>query len=370
MIESPMVLHLKSTLEAAGGWMPFDIFMSEVLYTPGLGYYSSGRVPFGLMPDSGSDFVTAPELSPLFGRCLARQVEQALLATGTHTIYEFGAGSGAMAAQLLSALPKYLANGRALEYKILDLSGGLRAEQMQRLARFEERVEWLSELPIEFEGVVLGNEVLDAMPVKLLHFNGHQWLERGVGLASAQEVSRLFHWVDRATNLRPPFDHEHWVPGTVTEVHPYAKAWVLSVAERLRSGVLLLIDYGFTDAEYYHPQRIGGTLMCHHRHRSDTDPLVDVGHKDITSHVNFTGIALVGQDAGLEVLGYTSQAHFLLNCGLAKELAEASHAERSKAQLLFHEHEMGELFKVIAFVDSKHVFDAIGFQNGDRSHRL
>ncbi len=365
-----MVLHLKSMLKRAGGWLPFDAFMSEALYAPGLGYYSSGRIPFGLMPDSGSDFVTAPELSPLFGRCLARQVEQALHATGTHTVFEFGAGSGALAAQLLSALPERLTDGSALQYKILDLSGGLRAEQMERLTRYQERVEWLSELPSEFEGVVLGNEVLDAMPVKLLHFDGQHWLERGVGPASGQSGRRLFHWVDKATSLRPPFDHEGWVPGTVTEVHPYVKAWVLSVAERLRRGVLLLIDYGFTDAEYYHPQRIGGTLMCHHRHRSDTDPLVDVGNKDITSHVNFTGVALVGQDAGLEVLGYTSQANFLLNCGLAKELAQASHSERSKAQLLFHEHEMGELFKVIAFVDSKHVFDAIGFQNGDRSHRL
>jgi SAM-dependent MidA family methyltransferase len=356
---------LRERIERAGGWLAFDEFMAVALYAPGLGYYSSGRQTFGLDERDGSDFVTAPEMSPLFARCLARQLAQALVATGTDEVFEFGAGSGALALALLGELE---ALGRPCRrYTILDLSGSLQARQRDRLAHLGEQVRWLSSLPDHVDGIVIGNEVLDAMPVKLLHFDGRQWMERGVMLAADPPG---LQWSDRPTLLRPPYDHGRWVSGTVTEIHPQARDWVRTVGGSLRQGALFLIDYGFGDSEYYHPQRLGGTLMCHHRHRSDDQPLVQVGEKDITAHVNFTAIALAGQDAGLEVLGYTSQGRFLLNCGIADDLAQADVMERTMAQRLINEHEMGELFKVIAFATCEQVFDAIGFREGDRTHRL
>ncbi|XHS78887.1 class I SAM-dependent methyltransferase [Burkholderiaceae bacterium UC74_6] len=353
---NPLEQRIRQEIAAAGGWLPFDRFMASALYAPGLGYYSGARQKFGLMPQSGSDFVTAPELSPLFGEALAAQVGQALEATGTDEIWEFGAGTGALASQLLAHL-----GDRVRRYVIVDLSGDLRARQAEKLAPWRAKVEWLDALPAKFSGVVVGNEVLDAMPVQLLHFDGAQWLERGV-IAEAE----AFAWADRPTELRPPM---HAVPGTTTEIHAQAEAFVRTLASSLERGAAFLIDYGFPEAEYYHPQRSGGTLMCHHLHRADPDPLHLVGEKDITTHVNFTGIALAGQDAGLAVLGYTSQANFLINCGLVDSLAHANLAERSMALKLINEHEMGELFKVIGFAAGTE-FEALGFSCGDRSHTL
>jgi SAM-dependent MidA family methyltransferase len=228
-------------------------------------------------------------------------------------------------------------------------------------------VQWADALPDAISGVIIGNEVLDAMPVKLLHFDGAQWLERGV----ANEGER-FAWLDRPTDTRPPVDGP-FLPGTVTEIHPQAEAFIATLADRLQRGAAFFIDYGFPEAEYYHLQRHGGTLMCHRAHLADTDPLTDVGEKDITAHVNFTGIALAAQDAGLEVLGYTSQARFLLNCGLMDLLHGASLPVIAHAQKLINEHEMGELFKVIAFArgcDASFMQQPLGFTEGDRSHRL
>ena len=349
--------RLHEAIAAAGGWLPFDRFMAMALYEPGLGYYARDSRQFGTLPASGSDFVTAPELSPLFGRALAVPLAQALQATGTTEVWEFGAGSGALAEQLLDALPAGVA------YRIVDLSATLRERQAARLARFGSRVRWLDLLPARIEGVVIGNEVLDAMPVQLLHGDGVQWFERGV-VAAGDGLA----WADRPTPLRPPGEHA-FVPGTVTEIHPQAEAFVRTLADRLARGAAFFVDYGFPEAEYYHPQRSGGTLMCHRGHQADADPLADAGEKDITAHVNFSAVALAGQDAGLQVLGYTSQAHFLLNCGIAELLQDASLAERAAAQKLLAEHEMGELFKVIGFVAGE-PFDALGFVHGDRSHRL
>jgi SAM-dependent MidA family methyltransferase len=349
---------IQREIAQSGGWLPFDRFMALALYAPGLGYYANARVKFGLMPDSGSDFVTAPELSPLFGRALARQLAQALERTGTDQLWEFGAGSGALAEQLLDAL-----GGQLVRYTIVDLSGSLRARQAQRLARFGDKVQWVLELPARIEGVVVGNEVLDAMPVQLLHWDGQAWLERGVVAAGEG-----FAWADRPTALRPPLE-QPFVPGTVTEIHPQAEAFVRTLGERLARGAAFLIDYGFPEAEYYHPQRSGGTVMCHKLHQSDMDPLAEVGDKDITAHVNFTGIALAAQEAGLEVLGYTSQGRFLINCGLAELMQQADLRTAVPAQKLWAEHEMGELFKVIGLVRGE-AFDALGFAEGDRTHRL
>jgi len=360
---SALAAQITARIAQAGGWLPFDEFMALALYAPGLGYYASGRPNFGLGPHGGSDFVTAPEMSPLFGHALARQVAQALDVTGVNEVWEFGAGSGALAEQVLDALS--LAGPALPQYVIVELSATLRERQQQRLARFGERVRWVDALPSRLAAVVIGNEVLDAMPVKLLHFDGQHWLERGV-----VPTETGFGWADRPTDRRPPFDHGHWVAGTVTEVHPHAKAWIRTLAAALEAGAMFLIDYGFGDSEYYHPQRIGGTLMCHHQHRADPDPLTAVGEKDITAHVNFTTIALAGQDAGLAVLGYTTQAHFLLNCGLTDLLQAASLKERAMAQKLITEHEMGEIFKVIGFGAAGVEWDAMGFAHGDRSHVL
>ena len=354
---------LRRAIDTAGGWLPFDRFMALALYAPGLGYYARGNRQFGAMPASGSDFVTAPELSPLFGAALARQLLQALDATATDEVWEFGAGSGALASQLLQAL-----GGRVQRYSIVDLSGSLRTRQREILAPFGERVRWLDALPATMRGVVVGNEVLDAMPVQLLHWDGAAWFERGVIVGAA-----AFAFADRATPLRPPRDAA-FVPGTTTEIHPQAEAFIRTLADRLDRGAAFFIDYGFPDAEYYLPERIGGTLMCHRAHRADSDPLSDIGDKDITAHVNFSAIALTAQDAGFEVLGYTSQARFLLNCGLAPLMQQAQQRSDwpavSAAQKLLAEHEMGELFKVIGLVRGAAPFDAIGFTAGDRSHRL
>jgi len=350
--------RLLAAIATAGGWLPFDRFMAMALYEPGLGYYARGRRLFGTMPESGSDFVTAPELTPFFGRALARQVAQALDAADADEVVEFGAGSGALAAQLLDALGE-----RVRRYSIVDLSGSLRQRQAERLAAWGERVRWLDAWPDALHGVVVGNEVLDAMPVQLLHWDGEQWFERGVTAAGM-----AFAWADRATELRPPVAGP-FVPGTVTEIHAQARAWIRTLAECLQRGAVFLVDYGFPEAEYYHPQRAGGTLMCHRAHRADADPLVDVGGKDITAHVDFSAIALAAQDAGLDVVGYTSQARFLLNCGLLELLQGADVRSTAAAQKLLAEHEMGELFKVIGLARGID-FDPIGFRVGDRCHML
>jgi SAM-dependent MidA family methyltransferase len=341
--------------------------MALALYAPGWGYYTGERRKFGRMPQSGSDFVTAPELSPHFGRALARQVAQALAATGTEEVWEFGAGSGALAEQVLTALQDQgVALGR---YVIVELSGSLQARQRERLAAFGERVQWLHALPGRIRAVVLGNEVLDAMPVKLLQRRAGVWHERGVVMQAG-----LPAFEDRPTALRPPQEaqgaHDY-----LTEIHPQAESFIRTLADKLERGAAFFLDYGFPEHEYFHPQRHMGTLMCHHGHRSDPDPLERIGEKDITAHVNFTGIALAGQEAGLQVLGYTSQARFLINCGVLDGMENAPLSERVMLQKLLNEHEMGELFKVIGFAADPAAcpydgWQALGFETGDRSHTL
>ena len=356
---------------AGGGWIGFDAFMALALYAPGLGYYARDSLKFGSLPYrreagrvvAGSDFVTAPELSPLFGQTLAAQLNQALQQTQTDTVWEFGAGSGALAQQLLSSLQ---APGQPLpQYRIVELSATLRARQQAALAAFADQVQWVDALPAQLTGVVLGNELLDAMPVKLLNRVGGVWFERGVA-ATADGAG--WAWQDRPTALRPPMD----IPGEhdyLTEIHPLAEAFIRTLAERLVAGAAFFIDYGFPEHEYYHPQRHMGTVMCHQAHRADPDPLTQVGQKDITSHVNFTGIALAAQDAGLAVLGYCSQTRFLINCGIGPRLDAAPLAQRAQAQYLLQEHEMGELFKVIGLCRGE-PWEALGFAQGDRTHTL
>ena len=360
--------HIAQAIAAAGGWIGFDRFMALALYTPGLGYYANDSTKFGAMPQSGSDFVTAPEMTPLFGHTLAVQVAEALAQTGTHEVWEFGAGSGALALQLLDAL-----GDRVQRYTIVDLSGSLRARQQARLVAHAHKLRWVDALPEQFSGVVVGNEVLDAMPVQLLARHGGQeggvWHERGVAVHEG-----AFAWADRPTELRPPVDiegpHDY-----LTEIHPQAEAFIHTLGDRLVRGAAFFIDYGFGENEYYHPQRHMGTVMCHRAHQSDDNPLVDVGLKDITAHVNFTAMALAAQDQplphgqGWSVLGYTTQAHFLLNCGLAAKMEQQPLNQRVLAAKLVMEHEMGEFFKVLALCKGE-PWEAIGFARGDRTHRL
>ncbi len=374
--------RIQAALEQGGGWLPFDRYMAMALYEPGLGYYSRGGKILGTGPADGSDFITAPELSPLFGAAVANQVRQWLTASHSNDVFEFGAGSGALAEQVLTALDEQ-AGWAACRYTIMELSGTLRARQQQRLARFGPRVQWREAWPEQVRGVVLGNEVLDAMPVQLLHWDGRAWWERGVACDAAGHLA----WADRATPLRPPTENwaatqaaAHFVPGSVVELHHQAEAFVRSLAERLVQGAALFIDYGFPESEYYHPQRQSGTLVCHRGHRTEVQadaPLREPGSKDITAHVNFTGLALAAQDAGLEVAGYTTQAHFLMNSGLLDLLQQVAASSSSVAQArqlagvqkLLAEHEMGELFKAIAFTRGLSVAP-LGFVRGDRSHTL
>ncbi len=372
ILANPLQEKIADAIERAGGWIGFDDFMRHALYAPGLGYYAHGSAKFGTMPagvkGEGSDFVTAPEMTPLFGRALAAQVAQALAATQTDEIWEFGAGSGALALHLLTELDR---RGVAWQrYTIVDLSGSLKGRQAQKLAKFGDKLRWLDQLPAQMQGVVIGNEVLDAMPVTLLARQVGVWRARCVAMAGED-----FGWRDVVTALRPPIDiegpHDY-----LTEIHPQAEAFMRTLAEHLQRGAAFFIDYGFPEREYYHPQRHMGTVMCHRAHLADANPLVHVGEKDITAHVNFTGIAMAAQEAGLEVIGYCSQARFLMNCGLLELLENASLEDKSMAQKLIAEHEMGELFKVIGFekrVDSPDAADpwqAIGFAAGDRTHTL
>jgi SAM-dependent MidA family methyltransferase len=357
---------IAQAISEAGGWIPFDRYMELALYASGLGYYAAGARKFG---DSaaGGDFVTAPEISPLFASALAAQFVQAFERVPAR-IVEFGAGSGALARDLLDALA---ARGIEVErYSIVELSAELAARQRTLLGR--RNVEWLAAPPRAFEGVMVANEVLDVMPVKLFVKRGGAALERGVGLEhdrlvlaerlAGASLASAVAAIEREAGCLPD--------GYGSEVGLAAAAWMRSAAEWLARGVLLAIDYGFPRREYYHPQRLMGTLMCHYRHHSHADPLWLPGLNDITAHVDFTAMADAAHGAGLDVLGYTTQAHFLMNCGVLDRLGDAHTLQRAnEVQRLLSEAEMGELFKVLA-VGRDVGGPLIGFTRGDRTDRL
>ncbi|MGF6380182.1 SAM-dependent MidA family methyltransferase [Paraburkholderia atlantica] len=376
-----LVAEIRAQLDAAGGWLPFDRYMERALYAPGLGYYSGGARKFGLRADDGSDFVTAPELSPLFAATLARPVAEALEASGTRDVMEFGAGTGKLAAGLLNALDTL--GAEFASYSIIDLSGELRERQRETIAAAAPallaKVRWLDALPERFEGVVIGNEVLDAMPVRLFAHNGGVWHERGVVWrdgAFGFDDRPVAAAADQALLTEIDTDRENAGDGYVTETHEAARAFTRTICTMLARGAILLIDYGFPRHEYYHDQRAQGTLMCHYRHRAHGDPFLYPGLQDITAHVEFTGIAEAGVETGADLLGFTSQARFLLNAGVTEVLGEIDPADTRRflpaanaVQKLLSEAEMGELFKVIAF--SRGLDDTLrAFSSGDRSHTL
>jgi SAM-dependent MidA family methyltransferase len=363
--------RIGAEIAARGGWIGFDRYMEMALYEPGLGYYAGGASKLG----AAGDFVTAPEISSLFSAALARQIAE-LLERTQGDILELGAGSGRMAADLLPALD---ALGHVpARYLILELSGELHARQRELLGRLPERlaarVGWLDALPENFSGVVLGNELLDALPVHIVAWHRDGILERGViwrdgGLAFDDRPITDAVLLDAASRLDPPRPY-------LSEVGLRGRALVRSLAGLLVRGVLLFIDYGFGAPEYYHPQRSAGTLMCHYRHRAHADPFLWPGLQDITSHVDFSAVMCAGLGEGLTLLGYTTQAHFLVNLGVTDLLARiplesAADYLRAAAQVqkLLSPSEMGELFKVIALGRGIDV-PLCGFARGELSRLL
>lgn len=378
--------RIAARIVAAGGWIGFDAWMSMALYEPGLGYYTGGARKFG----QAGDFVTAPEISPLFGACVATQCAQ-WFERAPARIVEFGAGSGALAADVLDALQSL--GAPADEYLIIEVSGELRERQRETIARrapsMLERVRWLDAWPQRISGVVLGNELLDAMPARVFRLRDGELLERGVTLAAASQGGPRFDWRDRPADadferrvrarLAAPIAEtgQDWPADYVGELGEQSEAWVREAARRLEVGAMLLIDYGFPRSEFFHPQRALGTLMCHYRHHAHGDPFLLPGLQDITVHVDFTATAEAAADAGLDLLGFASQARFLFDLGLLDRLARMSGAgdgidDRKRAQAvhtLVSEAEMGELFKAIAFGRGMPP-DALGFVRGDRSGAL
>ena len=377
-LDADALAHSRRLVELIGaeiarsqGWIGFDRFMQLALYAPGLGYYNGGATKLG----AAGDFVTAPELSPLYSRTLARQIG-AVLSLGAGDVLELGAGSGRMAEEMLRALNE--TGSLPGRYLILEVSAELAERQRQRLRKLPERlasrVAWIDRLPSAFRGAVVCNEVLDALPVHLI-----SWDETGIRERGVARSGDAFVWDERpvadhelladARRLAPP-------PPYLSELARAGPALVAAIGGVLECGVLLVIDYGFGEREYYHPQRNHGTLMCHFRHRAHADPFFLPGLQDITSHVDFTALTRAGTQAGLEVLGYTTQAHFLVNLGIT-ELMACTPAEdaaaylplAAQAQKLLSPAEMGELFKVIAL--GRGIDRALqGFRSGDMSRLL
>ena len=366
-----LVEEIRLEVERHRGWISFTRYMDMALYAPGLGYYVAGAAKLG----AEGDFVTAPEISPLFGRTLARQVADILAHTGGGVL-ELGAGSGTLALSLLEELQTR--NRLPDWYRILEVSPELVRRQrrllLQRLPGVAGRVEWVTSLPPHFTGVVVANEVLDALPVHLLAWREEGVLERGVswkggGFAWAERslAPGALRAVAAGLQIEAPYQ---------SEVSIAAPALLRTLAGALHRGVLLCMDYGFGRREYYHPQRNRGTLMCHYRHRAHDNPFFFPGLQDITAHVDFTSVAEAGVEAGMQLLGYTTQARFLINCGIADLLARTP-AEQPAAYLplaagvqkLISPAEMGELFKVIAL--GRDVQPPLaGFNIGDKSRLL
>ena len=366
-ISQELSTRIAAEIARHGGWLSFARYMEMALYEPGLGYYSNPGQVFG----AAGDFVTAPELTPLFGATLARQVSPWLkdpaLAGSGQVVLEVGGGSGMLAAQLLNALDNV--GHHEVRYLILELSAERREHQRQTLKSLApglmDRVGWLETFPESFAGVVVANELLDAMPVQLFEWQadaeaelqemGVTWVDGQFAWAPRPADAVLTETVTALRNRLGP-EGAQWHSPYRSEVCPAQQAWMRTLADCMTAGVVMLLDYGFAEPEYYHPQRDQGTLMCHYRHRSHADPFLWPGLSDITAHVDFTALARAATAEGFSLVGYTSMAAFLLNAGLLDELADLPRepesfwfAQAQAVQQLISEAEMGELFKVIAF---------------------
>jgi len=369
-----VVAALRADIRASDGWISFARYMELALYAPGLGYYAAGATKLG----QDGDFVTAPEMSPLFGAALAVQLSAILDVTIGRDIVELGAGTGRLAADVLNALAA--ADALPARYRILETSPDLRERQRATLARDASahmpRVEWVDTLPAAIDGAVIANEVLDAIPVHLVRTHGGAAFERGVGWDA--DACR-FEWVDQPAGHRLAALASQRFPGDMdylSELNPAAEALVRSIGSSLEGGAALFIDYGFAAAEYYHPQRSQGTLMCHYRHRAHADPFLWPGLNDVTAHVDYTAIAEAGVAAGLHVGGFAPQAPFLMSCGVLDLLAavgppdSAAYLEAAApVQRLLSPAEMGEFLKVLALARSDGI-EWKGYALVDRSGRL
>jgi SAM-dependent MidA family methyltransferase len=362
---------IQQHIQQQGGWIDFATFMHMALYTPNLGYYSGGAKKFGI----GGDFVTAPEISPLFARALARQVAQVIVLT-QGDILELGAGTGRLAADLLQELEQL--DALPDQYCILEVSDYLRQLQRDNLQKWLPdaifgRVVWLDALPAQFTGFILGNEVLDAIPVHIVGKQQGEMIERGVIWQDG------FAWQERPLTSGPILETMaalNLPDAYLTEIAPAATGLMLSLSECLQHGVICMLDYGFGANEYYHPQRNTGTLMCHYQHYAHSDPLIHVGLQDITAHVNFTAMAEAAHSQQLSVMAYLNQANFLINCGILQLLEQVSPEQMgvyapmvSAVQKLLSPAEMGELFKVVLFGRGMNV-PLLGAIQGDKRHML
>lgn len=360
---------IRERIAAAGGWLDFADYMDLALYAPGLGYYSAGSAKLG----AAGDFVTAPEISPLYARCLARALAPVLAAHDDPVVLELGGGTGALAAGLLVALEALGAAPR--RYLMLEVGADLRERQREAVARLAPRlagvVEWLDALPARpVRGVVLANEVADALPVSRFAVapaglaalgvtaaaGGFAWQARPAGPALAAAVARI------EADLGAPL-----AAGYVSEACLRLPAWLGALSGALAAGVILLVDYGAARREYYHPERRDGTLTCHRRHRAHADALRWPGLQDITAWVDFTAVAEGAAATGLDVAGYATQAHFLIDAGIEREIAAAGDAGRwrasQEAQRLLLPGEMGERFKVMALARGPVAMPGFGFRD-------
>ena len=364
-----VVERVQTEIEGRGGVLPFERYMDLVMYEPGLGYYVSGTRKFGRQ----GDFVTASELGSLYGRCVARQAAQILAQLDGGSLLEFGAGSGVLAATVLTELAER--DSLPAEYLIVEVSPALRAQQQQTLAgQIEQnlvKVRWLDSLPESgFRGVILANEVLDAMPIIRFRVGAEGHMTAGV-------VRRNGH-LDWSWQRDPSQDGRidrlvqqyGLVADYTSEVNPRAAAWMQTVGRVLDAGLILVMDYGYPGAEYYHYERSDGTLMCHYQHRAHMDPFLYPGLQDLTAHVDFSAVAAAGQLAGLDIAGFTSQEAFLLSTGVLDLVAHESSGPvdpKLSAELkqLTLSSEMGESFKALAMV--KHIDSPLlGFSLRDR----
>lgn len=362
---------LAEEIKKHGNWIPFSRFMELVLYAPQYGYYTGGSHKIG----NDGDFITAPTLTPLFARTLARQLQELLPQTAGN-IYEFGAGTGQLAADLLNNLSDGINR-----YYIIEISPELAARQkdlIQTLApQATQKIIHLSALPETFDGIIIGNEVLDAMPVEIIRKDeGGSFEHVGVCLDNDRFTysARPLHDLQLSA-LASLYFPKISSPYT-SELHPQQYAFIRTLASRLEHGCMIFIDYGFDAAQYYHPQRNQGTLIGHYRHHVIHNPFDFIGLADLTAHVNFTDIAQAGTDAGLDLIGYLPQSHFLLNLGITDLLAQTGQTdsaayirEAAAVQKLIDQHEMGELFKVIAFGKNINI-DWTGFCFGDICYKL
>ncbi len=360
---APAFSAVATAVARAGGWIPFDRYLEIALHDPRAGFYGGGRARFG----ADGDFITAPDISPLFAEILAAQAAQILRETGGDLL-ELGAGNGNLSASLARLL-----RGKIRRHYILETSAALRSRQKETLRG--ENISWLSSLPESFRGIVVANEVLDAVPFCLHQKENGEWRARGVAMADG-----VLRWQNRPAardEIVRRLEEMNLPDGYITETNPRAEALTKTLCEMLRRGAILISDYGFGRGEYYHPQRAAGTMMCHRAQRADGDPLESPGDKDITAHLDFTAIADAGMEGGATLAGYATQARFLLNCGIAETLEKESRTrgglEYAKlaagAQKLLAPHETGELFKFIAFAKDLPP-PLIGFKEGDQRRRL